>query len=63
VVLADQQLNYNPPSCGQFNLSQLDAAAGAQIALAIGAVWVVGWAVRTVLRALNSGDGPTPNDS
>ena len=36
---------------------QLTAAEGAQIALAIGAVWIVGWAVRMVLRVLSTGDG------
>lgn len=51
------QLQYVPPPCGPFNLTQLDAAGGAQIALAIGAVWVVGWAIRMLIRTLNSGDG------
>lgn len=36
---------------------QLTAEEGAQIALAIGAVWIVGWAVRMLIRVLNSGDG------
>lgn len=39
---------------------QLSAEEGAQIALAIGAVWVVGWAIRMVLRTLGTSDGNQP---
>ncbi|MNL60437.1 hypothetical protein D3C87_1842470 [compost metagenome] len=39
---------------------QLTLEEGAQIALAISAVWVVGWAVRMVLRTLNTSDGNQP---
>jgi len=39
---------------------QLSTEEGAQIALAISAVWVVGWAIRMVLKTLNSSDGNQP---
>lgn len=42
---------------------QLTAEEGAQIALAIGAVWIVGWAIRMVIRVLQSGDGNQPEGS
>lgn len=35
---------------------QLDTEAGAAVALAVLSVWVVGWAIRLVVRALNSAD-------
>lgn len=36
---------------------QLTKEEGALIALAIGAVWMVGWAVRMLIRVLSTGDG------
>jgi hypothetical protein len=39
---------------------QLTLEEGAQIALAISAVWVVGWAVRMVLKTLSTSDGNQP---
>lgn len=39
-------------------LLNIDEAAGAQIAIAIVAVWTVGWSVRQLIRVLNS-DGAT----
>lgn len=41
---------------------QLTREEGAQIALAIGAVWIVGWAIRMVARVLQSGDGNQPQE-
>ncbi|MFT4248020.1 MAG: hypothetical protein QM581_08280 [Pseudomonas sp.] len=41
---------------------QLTKEEGAQIALAIGAVWVVAWAFRMLIRVLNSGDGNQPSE-
>jgi len=42
---------------------QLEAAEGAQIALAIGAVWAVGYGVRVVLQTLRTGDGNQPGEN
>lgn len=39
---------------------QLTLEEGAQIALAISAVWVIGWAVRMVLKTLSTSDGNQP---
>ena len=41
-------------------LFQLTKEEGAQIALAIGAVWIVGWAIRMLARVLSTGDGNPP---
>lgn len=35
---------------------QLEAGQGAQVALAVIAVWVVGWSIRMFIRAMSSGD-------
>ena len=35
---------------------QLEPGQGAQVALAVIAVWVVGWSIRMVIRAMSSGD-------
>ena len=37
---------------------QLSLEDGGQIAVAILGVWVVGWAVRMVIRAMNGADKP-----
>lgn len=37
---------------------QLELAEGAAIAGAVLAVWAVGWAIRTLIRALSTGDSP-----
>jgi hypothetical protein len=38
-------------------LLNLDTAEGAQIAIAVIAVWAVGFAVRVAVKALNTSDG------
>ena len=35
---------------------QLEAGQGAQVALAVIAVWVVGWSIRMFIKAMSSGD-------
>jgi hypothetical protein len=40
-----------------FSPFQIDEVGGAQIAVAIATVWVVGWAFRMLIRALNADSG------
>lgn len=38
----------------------LDEAGGAQIAVAVVAVWAIGWVFRTLVRVLKTTDGEPP---
>lgn len=42
---------------------QLDESGGAQIALAILAIWAIGWGFRVLIQMLRKTDGESSNES